>query len=297
MTPVRPGAALVARVFERSRAAEWELTLEAFTAAVEASVARAFAEREPSAADVERYVQALHVDDLALAAACASGAARAWDHFVREYRPILHRAADAIDPTGSARELADSLYAELYGLDGSRGVRASLFRYFHGRSSLGTWLRAVLSQRVVDQRRASRRLQPLPAQELPASPSGPRSDPDVRKQADRLRAAFAAAAAALAPRDRLRLALYYVHGLTLAAIGKQFREHEATVSRQLNRTRRVLKDDVERRLRADYGMDASAINECWRDVMDDAGSLDLAVLVSADRKNAARDRSNGREGL
>jgi RNA polymerase sigma-70 factor len=294
---VRPGAAVVARVFARSRAAEWALTLETFTAAVEASVAKAFAEREPSAEDVERYVQALHVDDLALAAACASGTAAAWDHFVREYRPILYRAADAIDPTGSARELADSLYAELYGLDGSRGVRASLFRYFHGRSSLSTWLRAVLSQRVVDQRRASRHLRPLPAEELSALPAGPRRDPDVPTRADRLRTAFVAAAGALAPRDRLRLALYYVHGLTLAAIGKQFREHEATVSRQLSRTRRVLKDDVERRLRADYGMDAAAIDECWRDVLDDAGSLDLAVLVAADRKNAAQDRSNDEEGV
>jgi DNA-directed RNA polymerase specialized sigma24 family protein len=41
------------------------------------------------------------------------------------------------------------LYADLYS--------KSLFRYFQGRSSLATWLRAVLSQRYVDRIRANRR--------------------------------------------------------------------------------------------------------------------------------------------
>jgi len=60
----------------------------------------------------------------------------------------------------NAQELADSLFAELYGLvDGKRGER-SLFRYFHGRSSLKTWLRAVLAQRHVDRLRESRRWNP-----------------------------------------------------------------------------------------------------------------------------------------
>ena len=41
------------------------------------------------------------------------------------------------------------------------GQRQSLFRYFQGRSSLATWLRAVLAQRYVDRQRALRRLAPL----------------------------------------------------------------------------------------------------------------------------------------
>ena len=69
--------------------------------------------------------------------------------------------------TGRARELADALYAELYGVR-NRGDRRSLFRYFDGRSSLATWLRAVLAQRYVDRLRAERRLEPLPDEEMPA---------------------------------------------------------------------------------------------------------------------------------
>ena len=83
-----------------------------------------------------------------------------------EYRPVLYRAADALDRGGGARELADSLYAELYGIKDRPGDRRSLFHYFQGRSSLATWLRAVLAQRYVDRLRAQRRFEPLPDEEL-----------------------------------------------------------------------------------------------------------------------------------
>src|SRR5262245_64981868 len=95
--------------------------------------------------------------DLDLARRCADGDAQAWERFVLEYRPILYRAADALDPSGGARDLADSLYADLYS--------KSLFRYFQARSSLATWLRGVLSQRYVDRIRANRRMEAFPDEE------------------------------------------------------------------------------------------------------------------------------------
>ena len=107
------------------------------------------------------YIDSLHAGDLALACACSAGSTAAWDFFVAQFRPELYRAARAIagDQEGRARELADSLYAELYGLrEGEDGARKSLFDYFHGRSKLGTWLRAILAQRHVAARiRALRR--------------------------------------------------------------------------------------------------------------------------------------------
>src|SRR6266508_834175 len=89
--------------------------------------------------------------DVELARRCAAGDEQAWERFVLEYRPILYRAADALDPSGGARDLADALYADLYS--------KSLFRYFQGRISLATRLRAVLSQRYVDRIQANRRLE------------------------------------------------------------------------------------------------------------------------------------------
>ena len=112
-------------------------------------------------------------DDLELARLCADGDERAWERFVREYRPILYRAADALDSTQGAREIADSLYAELYGIKSAAGERQSLFRYDQGRSSLATWLRAVLAQRYVDRVRVERNTEALTDEESVADDPGP----------------------------------------------------------------------------------------------------------------------------
>lgn len=288
-------AALLERLYGASRAEQWSLPREAFAAAVMASVNHALASRAISAADVERYASALHVEDLALACACAAGHEAAWQAFVATYRPVLHRAAAAIDPTGNAEDLADSLYADLYGLGDRHGVRQSLFRYFHGRSKLGTWLRAVLAQRHIDRIRATRKLDPLPddAGDVPALTVDRPAEPERARFEIAMQTALAAAIAALPTRDRLRMSCYYVQNLTLAAIGRMLKEHEATVSRHLTRTRAAIRESVWMRLRTDHGMDDGAIEECFRSVAADAGALDVTGLIGpvAVRKNAELDRS------
>jgi RNA polymerase sigma-70 factor (ECF subfamily) len=227
-----------------------------------------------------------HPDDLALATACAAGDAAAWDRFVREYQPVLRRAADGMDPTGGAREVADELIAELYGLREKAGERQSLFRYFQGRSSLATWLRAVLAQRYVDRIRASRRTQPLEdddaldAEVIPSRPVLGQSNPEEPRCRAAVNETLTVALAALAPRDRLRLRCYYTQELTLAAIGALFGEHEATASRQLARVRKDLRAAIEIRMREQHGYSSPALAECLRLVMTDAGDLDLAVLLA-----------------
>lgn len=294
-------AALAARLYVRTQAVRWGLSREAFASAIEHSVRHAFADREPSASDVEQYLEKLHLDDLALAAACASGAEAAWDHFVREHRPSLYRAAGAIDRSGGGRELADSLYAELFGLRERDGVRQSLFRYFHGRSSLGSWVRAVLAQRHVDGLRASRRLAPLPDDDapgaLPAAPSVP--DAGVSAYHAAMHAALVLALAALAPRDRLRVACYYAQNMKLAAIGRLLGEHEASVSRHLTRTRGAIRTAVEAHLRTVAGYDESAVTECFRTVIGDSGALDLGVLLGSgsSRQEAGARSFEGKEDV
>jgi len=286
--------AVVARAYERSGAARWWLDPADFERALAASVAHASIDRvEPL--DVARYVAGLHLEDLALAVACAAGLDRAWDHFVREYRPALYRAADAIDPTGGARELADALYADLYGLASGEGERRSLLRHFHARSRLATWLRAVLAQRYVDAVRGRRRFDPLPDEEAAgALRARPVATAEESRFAALIESALAAALAALAPRDRLRVSMYYAQNLTLAEIGRLVGEHEATVSRQLSRTRRDLRASMAERLRDEHGLNDSAIDECFRAAMRDPGRLDLSELVSPlpGSKIGAPDRSS-----
>jgi len=260
------------------------------------SVERAFAGGEPSAREVSRYLSGLHLQDLALACACALGREAAWEHFVLEHRPVLYRSADAIDPTGGARELADSLYADLYRMSDAAD-RKSLFRYFHGRSSLGTWLRAVLSQRHVDAMRARRRIEPLPDDadadhHLARRPEPPSTDPDRRRLVHLVIAALRVAIEALAPRDRLRLRSYYVMQLTLAQIGRITGEHEATVSRQIAKTRRGLREALERHLREAEHLTGEQVTRAVELAIDDPEGLDLQQAFDvSERKETRLDRS------
>jgi RNA polymerase sigma-70 factor, ECF subfamily len=229
-----------------------------------------------------------HADDVALAAACAAGDEAAWERFVREYRPVLYRAADALDTTGRARELADALYADLFGLTERGGERRSLFRYYQGRSSLATWLRAVLAQRYVDLLRAARRLDPLPDDESAVPAATP--DLDRARNTMRFERAFAQSLSGLDARDRLRLGLYYTQELTLAQAGRLLRESEATVSRQLARTRRAIRDAVEQRLRTE-GLGDAEIAECFESATADPGEIDLNRELNDARKEPAPRRS------
>jgi len=222
-----------------------------------------------------------HSADLELARLCAEGDEHAWERFVREYRPLLYRAADALDRTQGAREIADSLYAELYGIRTTGGERQSLFRYYQGRSSLATWLRAVLAQRYVDRVRVQRRVEPLSDQE--AAPARPGShdepDPDRARYVALVRQALGRAVAAMTPRDRLRLGCYYVQELTLAETGRVMKESEATSSRHLARARLAIRNGVERRLRNDERLSDEQIAACFASVAEDPGPLDLKQVI------------------
>ena len=299
VSPTALTGARITALFERSKGEAWGLSRARFEGSIRESVAQAFKDREPDQEQVARYLDALHVEDLALAVACAEGSAPAWDHFLATHRASLLRAADAIDPSGGAHELADSLFADLFGLSERDGARQSLLRYFHGRSRLSTWLRAVLAQRYVDRLRAARRTEPIAADDSPAAPAAPERtvDPRRARYVELLGLALTAAVAALPPRDRLRLTCYYADDRTLAAIGRMLKEHEATVSRHLTRTRRELREAVETRLTQDFGLDRAAIVECFQSVMEDAGTIDLREVLAAApdpalRKNSVPDRSS-----
>ena len=276
---------LVDRLYRDAKADRWSVPVGRFAEALQASADRA------ATADVGAYLKGLHLEDLALACACVVGDERAWEHFVRELRPVLYRAADALRPGGGARDLADSMYADLYGLQERDGERQSLFRYFHGRSSLATWLRAVLAQRVVDAVRVERRLDPLheeDGQVTAVSSAAPAPDPDRERYVAWIQRALKAAVSMLGAKDRLRLACYYSQELTLAETGRVLKEHEATVSRHLAKTRRTIRAEVERYLREEGRLNEAQIDRCFECALEDAGPLDLGGMLC---KDSEPDRS------
>lgn len=261
----------LARVFVRANGVRWGLSREAFAQALRRSVAGRFGASGANVGEIETYIESLHLEDLALACACARGQVTAWAYFLECFRPALRTAARAIAGDQQGDELSDTLYAELYGLDERDGCRRSLFDYYHGRSRLATWLRSVLAQRHVDRLRQSRRLEPLdedgPATPAPAQASA--SDPDRHRHAVLAQSALAVAISRLEPRDRLRLSCYYLQRLTLAQVGRTFGEHEATVSRKLDRLRRDLRERVARILREEHKLSDEQVRACFESALDD----------------------------
>jgi RNA polymerase sigma-70 factor len=276
-------AAQIRRLYAASAATRWNVSLETFTQAVDTGIERRFAGETPGGREVAAYLASLAGADLALACACRLGHEAAWDHFVTEFRPVLYAAGRAI--AGEAgRELADSVYADLFGTSTDRPDRRSLFAYYHGRSSLATWLRAVLARRHVDRLRETARTEPL-AEDDHFPPSRPSSvtepvDPGRARYVRLAQEAIDAAIAALPGGDRLRLRLYYGEGLTLAEIGRVVHEHEATVSRKLSRLKRELRDGVVRTLKTVHGMDDASVAACF-DHAADAPELQLTRLLSS----------------
>jgi RNA polymerase sigma-70 factor (ECF subfamily) len=280
--PIDP--ALADRLHRQAGAARWDLSVDDFAAALSRSAAHRFRDQEPSSREVFAYLESLHLEDLAVAVACARGRESAWEHFVTQYRPALLAAAASCAPPGCAHELADSLYADLFGVEERDGARRSLFDYFHGRSSLAGWLRAVLAQRVVDRVRETRRFDPLEEKvaTLRAPDGADAPDPDRDRYLPMVREALAAALVALAPCDRLRLALYYTQQMKLAAVGRVLGESEATVSRKLDRTRRDVRLAVERWLRDEHALSDDRVAACFDYARTDP-AFDLARALPGDR--------------
>ena len=273
--------ALLASLYAKSHAAAWKVSREHFESALERSVSKRFAQGGLTEERLEEYLETLYVEDLALACGCMRGTEEAWEYFVRQYQGYLRAAAGAITKTSragaNAQELADSLFAELFGLvDGQRGER-SLFRYFHGRSSLKTWLRTVLAQRHVDCIRERRRWKAYEgddgeekivlSRERMAQPA---LDPHRERYVTRFLVALETSLAGLARTDFERLELYYARQLTLAEIGKRRGEHESSVSRNLERIRRELRESIETLLQAPPPLSQPEIQLCFQYAAEDS---------------------------
>lgn len=300
-------APLVRALHAHANGVKWQLSEEDFAEALRRSAEKRFGSCAYAPRELEDYLRSLHLEDLALAYACSLGIESAWEFFIAHFRSDLRGAASAtLRASGHAddaraNDLADSLYAELYGLRaGEDGRRKSLFEYFHGRSKLSTWLRAVLAQRHVDLLRAGTRTVPLEDEReelLPGPSSVPGSviSPDPYRDAyvKRFDRALSASLAALAPRERMILALYYVDQLTLAEIGRVVHEHESTVSRQLERLRQSLRASVTRALGheiaasnghvAEPALDAAQIELVFEYAQED-WAFDLSQSLSRDEK-------------
>ncbi len=263
----------VARLHARAGAAAWRVPVERFGGVLAHAAGKRF-EAAPEPAALTAFLDGLHLEDLALAIACADGDEAAWNAFVARYRGELTRAAASIAGPEQGRDLADSLFAELFGVDARGTRRRPLFEYFHGRSRLSTWLHALLSQRFIDAVRAERRTSSLddmehPEELVPVAAEPP--DPDRPRLVAALQQAFDEALATLDANDRLRLACYHADGMTLAEIARLFHEHEATASRKLQRIRQSLRQHIDRHLAETMGLKPEQVRQCYEYALEEGG--------------------------
>jgi RNA polymerase sigma-70 factor (ECF subfamily) len=187
----------------------------------------------------------LRIEELALARACAAGHERAWEVFMARYREKLYQMAAYIaNESSAARELADSLYADLYGTTARDGQRVSKLSSYTGRGSLEGWLRTVMAQEFVNRYRRQRRLVSLEEESEDGNEFATKeSDPAIAAD-PRVEAVTDEVLSALPPEDRFILASYYLDERTLAEIARTLAVHESTISRKLDKLAKSLRKQI-----------------------------------------------------
>ncbi|HKW18592.1 MAG TPA: sigma-70 family RNA polymerase sigma factor [Terriglobales bacterium] len=232
-----------AELYSKSRAQEFGLSADDFR-----QVLRDLAGKNlPNASASERheFCARLHLEDLALARACAQGNSRAWEVFMLRFREKLYDTARQITrDDSSGRELADSVYADLYGTQIRDGQRASKLSLYGGRGSLAGWLRTVIAQEYINHYRKQRRLVSLD-RECEEGAQFPAPAPvQVAAVDERLECATDSALRSLDSEERFILASYFLDDRTLAEIARALSVHESTISRKVEKLTKTLRKQI-----------------------------------------------------
>ncbi|HET9695985.1 MAG TPA: sigma-70 family RNA polymerase sigma factor, partial [Terriglobales bacterium] len=221
-------AAVSARLdelFARSGAISFGITKPEFEGCLQAIAAK-YLPSDTSRREAEEFVSTLRVEEIVLTRACVAGNERAWEQFMARFRELLYDSALGIAKEASqAKDLADSLYADLYGLNERDGTRVSKLASYMGRGSLEGWLRTVVAQEFVNRYRAKKRLVSLEEEEEEGSQYAA-PDPNPAAPVDpRVNDAISDALATLDSESRTILSAYYLDGRKMAEIGRMLGFH------------------------------------------------------------------------
>lgn len=238
----------VAELWASSGAEKFGLSRAQFSAIL-AKIGAKYLPAGSSPEDEVALYQSLRIQELVLARACAAGDDAAWTEFLTRYRTRLYEVAYGIardEATG--RELADSLYAELYGLRERGEERVSKLNYYMGRGSLEGWLRTVLAQDYINRYRSTKHTVSL-EEKVEAGEQFTAANAEPVVSDNRLELATDAVLVSCTAEERLLLASYFLDGRTLAEIAKVMQVHESTISRKLDRLAKSLRERIIKELR------------------------------------------------
>ncbi len=235
---------LLQDLYQKSKGGELGLNREGFDAILR-EIAAKYLPPSAQQAEIEQLCVSLRVEELALARACAAGHERAWEIFLTRFRAKLYDiAARIVRESAAARELADSLYADLYGTTTRDGQRVCKLASYTGRGSLEGWLRTVIAQEYVNRYRKQRRLVSLDEEseegvQFAAVNPQPPAPVDARVES-----ATDEALAELSAEDKFVLVSYYLDSRTLAEIARLLHVHESTISRKLDKLAKSLRKRI-----------------------------------------------------
>ena len=268
-------------LFEKSRGERYGLTQAGFLVVLE-QVADKYAPGATNQQKLELW-QELRLEELALARGCVAGHELAWQDFLTRYREKLYDIARGITKEDSSgRDLADSLYADLYGLSEREGHRVSRLSFYMGRGSLEGWLRTVVAQEFVNRYRKTKRLVSLEEENEEGVQFASTETFSTGPTDGRLGAATDEALHQLPAEDRLVLAGYYLDNRTLTEIGRMLGVHESTVSRRLEKLLKLLRKQVV------AGLQARGMN---RGQAEEALEVDVRFLSVDVRRRLQETRS------
>ncbi|MFN0252539.1 MAG: hypothetical protein ACKV2T_37025 [Kofleriaceae bacterium] len=175
----------------------------------------------------------LHPGDLALAFACA------------HQDPAALRIVESTIVPALTRFLLSRGYDQARVDDVLQDIRHRFFvgdadeppkiLAYGGRGPLGAWLRVAALRVTLDTERRHWREQPL--EDALIAPATTQLDPLREERMTLLRAALRVAIAALSTRQRAMTRLYYADSIGVDELGRMYRVHASTISRQLAQAR------------------------------------------------------------
>jgi len=228
----------------RSAAVAWDLTAADFSRLL-LDIASKYLGANATDGEIQTFLASLRVEEPALARACAAGHEKAWELFLTRYRARLYEMAlNIARETSAARDLADSIYASLYGLSERAGQRVSKLSFYTGRGSLEGWLRTVLAQEFVNRYRKQRHNLSLEEKQEEGAQFVAPTQVETTPADSRLEQATDEALGQLPAEDRFVLASYYLDGRTLAETARSLGVHESTISRRLERLGKALRKQI-----------------------------------------------------
>jgi RNA polymerase sigma-70 factor (ECF subfamily) len=285
---------LAYELYVAGKAAEYGFSQTQFAEILGSIILKFVPELDPAGSQCAAFLRNLRLEELALARGCSVGHEHAWTVFLSRFREKLYDAARAIAKEDAAgRELADSLYADLYGTAERDGVRVSKLASYSGRGSLEGWLRSVLAQEWVNRYRKGKRLVSLEGEEEAgvqfAAPGADHHAP-VHEQ---VIAAADAALASLEGEERYILASYFLDQQTLAEIARSLGVHESTISRKVERAAQRLRKQI-----ADFLLNAGMTHRQAEEAMElDVRDLTIDVRSRlAQRAPGSLSRAGLQEG-